>query len=134
MKCFFKSEDGKIFENETECAAYEAFIKSNETFEKSRFFSSYGSELGKYDWCTHIIYIAPDEFEKMNAYLRTQMREIRGLSESNIYYLYNMTFYPIEKQIEKEKNKIKIIEEKIKELEEAQKRIIKKVDGFNDNF
>lgn len=131
MKKLFQSEDGKIFEYESECVAYEAVIKRNEIFEKSRFFSSYGSELEKYDWGTQIIYIVPDEFEKMKAYLRTQMRDIKGSSDSNIYYLYNMTFYPIESQIEKEREKIKKAEKNIKELEEAQERIIRKVDSLN---
>ena len=123
MKELFKSEDGKIFENKSECIAYEEVIKSNETFKKSRFFSVYGSELEKYDTFAHVIYIDPDEFSKMQAYLRTQMRDIKGLSESNVYYLYCMTFYPIERQIEKEKEQIKRAEKNIKELEKIQKRI-----------
>jgi hypothetical protein len=131
MKKLFQSEDGKIFESESECTAYEAVIKNKEIFEKSRFFSRYGSELEKYDSFTHVIYIAPDEFVKMKAYLNKHMRDIRDLSASNIYYLSCMTFYPIEREIEKEKRQLKRTEEKIKELEEVQKRIIKKVDGLN---
>lgn len=132
MKKFFQSEDGKIFESESECTAYESVIKNKKIFEKSRFFSSYGSELEKYDSFTHIIYIAPDEFVKMKAYLSKRMRDIKGFSESNIYYLYCMTFYPIEEKIERERKNVKRIEEKIKELEEVQKSIIKKVKGFNE--
>jgi hypothetical protein len=132
MKKLFQSEDGKMFESESECEAYEAVIRNEERFEKSRFFSSYGSELEKYDCFTHVIYIAPDEFEKMRAYLRKNMRDIRDYSASNIYYLSCMTFYPIEREIEKENGQLKRVKEKIKDLERIQKSITEKVSCLNE--
>ena len=36
MKHIFQSEDGKVFTSESECAAYEAVIRDNETFEKAQ--------------------------------------------------------------------------------------------------
>ena len=116
MKHIFQSEDGKVFTSESECAAYEAVIRDNETFEKSRFFSSYGTQKEKYDSFTGVIYIAPDELEKMRAYLRTRSRSIKGVSPSNIYCLYCMTFYPIEDQIKKEMNVIARAKKNIKDL------------------
>ena len=127
MKHIFQSEDGKVFTSESECAAYEEVIRNNETFEKSCFFSSFGNKTEKYDFCTHIIYIAPDEFEKMKAYLRTRMREIKGSSPSNVYYLDCMTFYAIEDKIERQRSVIQREEKTLQEIEDALERVIRNV-------
>jgi hypothetical protein len=106
-------------------------MKNNEIFEKSRFFSSYGNKLEKYEFYTHIIYIAPDEFEKMRAYLRTRMRDIKDVSPSNVYYSNCMTFYPIESEIKREEEIIKRAEKNLKNLEDALERVMRDVDCLN---
>ena len=128
MKHIFQSEDGKVFTSELECAAYEAVIRNNETFEKSRFFSSFGNKTNKYESFTRIIYIAPDEFEKMLAYLSTRMRSIKGSSPSNIYYRDCMTFYAIEDRIEKQRSVVQRAEKELQEIEDALKRVVRNVE------
>lgn len=113
MKILYQAADGKIFKTENECINHE-----NNTnpmpFEKSKFYSSYGTEISDYKVTFATFYfISSDEWEKMRIYLRGQNRTISEKSNNGWYISKNMTLYPIDNEI--------------KRLEEDKRNIIKKI-------
>lgn len=66
------------------------------------------------------------EFEEVKAYISKRNRDFKGESKSGIYFLRNMTFYPIEEEKSRIKENIKQLEKELDNLQKIINQITKK--------
>lgn len=125
MNIIYQAKDGAIFNTLEECNKYEETLKKEGCFEKTKFYCSYGTEIKKYDGFVHLIKVDPSEFTEVKNYISKRNRNFKGESESNIYFLRNMTFYPIEEETNRIKENIKHLEKELNNLQKIIKKITK---------
>lgn len=92
----------------------------------AKFYTSYMSEQKECDWLTEYAIINTSEYDEIEHYLISKNRSIKGISESNIYQVYCMTFYPIETLIERKKKIQREIEKEIENIENNFQKLLDK--------
>ena len=125
MNIKYQAKDGAIFDTLEKCNKYEEALEKEGYFEKTKFYYSYGTEAEKYDGFVQLIKTDSSEFEEVKAYISKRNRDFKGESESNIYFLRNMTFYPIEEETSRIKENIKHLKKELNNLQKIIKKITK---------